>query len=94
MSLQENYRIIMKELSTPTPNRQYLDSIAQEIGRLHVEQQQATIEHFITLSQVCTPEQYEKLQQIFKHNMFRGQRPHDIEPRRMRMTERGNRNTD
>lgn len=92
--LQENYKVIMRELSLPTPNRQYLDSISQEIGRLHVEQQQATIDHFITLSQVCTPEQYEKLQHIFKRNMFRGQGPRDIDQRqrrmRMRMAEREN----
>lgn len=85
MSLQENYRIIMKELSTPSPNRQYLDSIAQEIGRLHVEQQESTIDHFLTLRQVCTPEQYEKLQQIFKRNMFRDSRQPDMVQRRMRM---------
>jgi hypothetical protein len=71
--LRDNYGIIMKELSAPNPNRQYLDSIAQNIGNLHIEQQQATIKHFLALREICSFEQYEKLQEIFKRMMSREQ---------------------
>ena len=32
-SLREQYRLVMRELGSPEPNRQYLDSLSQEIGR-------------------------------------------------------------
>jgi Spy/CpxP family protein refolding chaperone len=71
--LRENYGKIMKELSAPEPNNQYLDSIAKSIGSLHVDQQQATIKHFLSLREICSEDQYEKLQVIFKRMMSREQ---------------------
>lgn len=84
IALRNHYRMIMRELSSEIPNEQFLDSVAVEIGKLHVEQQRATIEHFLTLREVCSLEQYEKLQQIFKHRMFNEPR-RDMEQRRQQM---------
>ena len=72
-SLREQYRLVMRELGSPEPNRQYLDSLSQEIGRLHFEQQQTTIDHFLKVRESCSFEQYQQLQQIFKKMMTRDQ---------------------
>jgi Spy/CpxP family protein refolding chaperone len=84
ISLRDHYRMIMRELSAEIPNEHFLDSVAIEIGRLHMEQQRSTIEHFLTLREVCSFEQYEKLQQIFKRRMFSEPR-RDMEQRRQQM---------
>jgi Spy/CpxP family protein refolding chaperone len=65
-ALRQNYDLIMEELSTASPDKILLDSLAQQIGKLHVEQQRATIDHFLTLQSMCSEEQYQKLQQHFK----------------------------
>ncbi|MDD2278907.1 MAG: periplasmic heavy metal sensor [Bacteroidales bacterium] len=66
IALRQNYELIMEELSTANPDTILLDSLAQQIGKLHVEQQHATIDHFLTLQSMCSEEQYQKLQQHFK----------------------------
>jgi Spy/CpxP family protein refolding chaperone len=91
--LRENYRKIMKELSAPSPNKQFLDSMAITIGNLHVEQQQATIKHFLTLREICTTEQYEKLQVFFKRMMSRDQMQRQEMQQRNRMVRKRIKNT-
>jgi len=66
--------MIMQELDSESPNRVKLDSLAGEIGRLHEQQQLATIEHFTTLREVCSPEQYQNLQKLFRRAMPPNQR--------------------
>jgi Spy/CpxP family protein refolding chaperone len=69
IALQQNYGQIMNELSSPNPDTVLLNSLALQIGKLHVEQQHATIDHFLTLQSICSEEQYKRLQQHFKRRM-------------------------
>lgn len=71
--LHERYRLIMTELSAAEPNNEFLDSVAKDIGKLHTEQQQATIQHFLKLREICSSEQYDQLQHLFKRMMSREQ---------------------
>ncbi|NHB67255.1 Spy/CpxP family protein refolding chaperone [Perlabentimonas gracilis] len=73
-AIQAHHRMIMQELDAENPNRVKLDSLAAEIGHLHEQQQLATIEHFVTLREVCSPEQYQNLQKIFRRAMPQNQR--------------------
>lgn len=73
-ALQKHYRMVMEELSNEVPSRAKLDSLAHEIGKLHEEQQVSTIEHFIELREMCTPEQYQNLQHMFRRGMDRSPR--------------------
>lgn len=69
--LRDRHRLIMKELSSPQPNRDVMDSIADQIAELHYEQQQATIDHLMKLREICTYEQYVQLQHLFMRTMNR-----------------------
>jgi Spy/CpxP family protein refolding chaperone len=88
--IQTNHRLIIDELDKENPDRAKLDSLAIAIGQLHEEQQFATIEHFLTLRESCSPEQYQTLQQLFRRAMPQGQRMlnrdrrHSAEPPRNR----------
>ena len=91
IALRDHYSLIMSELTKNEPQRTLLDSLAHEIGRLHVEQQQATINHFITLRKVCSPEQYDQLQRMFTRGMQNGQRKFELEQRRLHQNRPNNR---
>ncbi|PKP38332.1 MAG: hypothetical protein CVT98_05180 [Bacteroidetes bacterium HGW-Bacteroidetes-15] len=83
--LRDRHHLIVKELSSPEPNREFMDSIANEIAELHFEQQQATIDHFMKLREICSYEQYEQLQHLFRRMMNRDQmKQRDMMPRRNR----------
>lgn len=69
--LREHYRFMMSELSSPNPSRSFLDSMANEIAQLHKQQQLATIEHFLEVREICSPEQYQQLHRFFKRMMSR-----------------------
>ena len=79
IALREKYGAIMGELNSTSSNKALLDSMVKEIGKLHMEQQYATIDHFLTLQSLCSDEQYHKLQQHFMRMMNNEQR-HRREP--------------
>jgi Spy/CpxP family protein refolding chaperone len=64
-ALGDHYKQIMIELGSPEPNEQLLDSLAKQVGILHIDQQRATINHFLSLRKICSFDQYEKLQELF-----------------------------
>jgi Spy/CpxP family protein refolding chaperone len=71
--LNERYRLIMTELSAPEPNNAFLDSVAKDIGKLHTDQQKATIQHFLELREICSLDQSKQLQRLFKRMMSNNQ---------------------
>lgn len=89
-ALLDQYNMIMRELDEKNPDRNRLDSLAREIGRLHFEQQQTTIEHFLSLREVCSPEQFKSMQRMFRRNMSNGSRHREMEQRRQRSERRRN----
>ena len=64
--IRGKYKSIMQELGKPEPNKDALYMMADSIGLLHQEQQKATIEHFLMVREICSYEQFQQLQQLFK----------------------------
>ena len=69
---------MMKELSSNTPDTTKLEQIAEQIGSLHKELKNKTIEHFLEVKKICNPSQEE----MFNNLIRRMERHH--EPRRGR----------
>ena len=72
--IRENYRRTMLELSKDSINSKTLDSLANEIGRLHCKHHQMTVEHFRKVKGIATsPEQQEHFRRMFFRMMDRNQ---------------------
>ncbi|MFW6257365.1 MAG: Spy/CpxP family protein refolding chaperone [Prolixibacteraceae bacterium] len=62
----ERHRIEMiQELGAQNPDHEKLDSITREIGHLHTELKNLTVEYYLGMKQSIDPEQQKKLNEIF-----------------------------
>ena len=62
----ENLRIAMvNEMGETKPDSQKLENISEEIGMLHTRLKNETISYYLSMKEVCTEEQKEKLNEIF-----------------------------
>ena len=62
----ENLRIEMVyEMGRIKPDRKKLEDISEEIGMLHTRLKNETISYYLSMKDVCTDEQKEKLNEIF-----------------------------
>ncbi|MGC9353626.1 MAG: Spy/CpxP family protein refolding chaperone [Mariniphaga sp.] len=62
----ENLRIEMvRELGLENPDTQKLARISEEIGKLHTQLKNETIDYYLAMKKACTDEQQEKLNEIF-----------------------------
>lgn len=62
----ESLRIEMvRELGLKNPDVQKLASISEEIGKLHTQLKNETIDYYLAMKKACTDEQQEKLNEIF-----------------------------
>jgi hypothetical protein len=62
----ESLRIEMvRELGLKNPDVQKLASISEEIGKLHTQLKNETIDYYLAMKKACTEEQQEKLNEIF-----------------------------
>jgi hypothetical protein len=72
---------VADELGSTEPNEQVLDSLTRQIGALHARQQEITIDHFMGLREVCSPEQQVHLKKMLirmlNHNPMMRDMPHD-----------------
>lgn len=72
---------VADELGSSEPSKQILDSLSKRIGYLHERQQEITIDHFIKLREVCSPEQQVHLKKMLirmlNHNPMMRDMPHD-----------------
>ncbi len=57
---------MLDEFVKEDPSRKKLDKIAGDIGDLHYRLKMETIDHFLQMKKLCTPEQQEHLNHIFK----------------------------
>ena len=60
---------MLDELAKESPDKEKLTVIAEEIGNLHTELKQATIDLYLQMKSICTEDQQTKLYQIF-HSML------------------------
>jgi Asp-tRNA(Asn)/Glu-tRNA(Gln) amidotransferase B subunit len=62
----ESLRIEMvRELGLEDPDTHKLASISEEIGKLHTQLKNETIDYYLAMKKACTDEQQEKLNEIF-----------------------------
>ena len=60
---------MLEELAASQPDKDKLENIAREIGDLHTELKETTIDFYLQMKSICTVEQQTKLYQIF-HSML------------------------
>jgi Spy/CpxP family protein refolding chaperone len=81
----ENLRISMvNEMGRTNPDQQKLEDISEEIGELHTMLKNETIKYYLSMKEVCTDEQKEKLNELFMSVL---QQNEDV-----RLPQRGRRN--
>ncbi len=63
--MQINRNKLIAELGRKNSDTIYLHMLSKEIGNMHTDLKHLTFEYYLELKNVCTPEQKEKLFQIF-----------------------------
>jgi Spy/CpxP family protein refolding chaperone len=58
-------RSMVNELARPEPDMKKVEEITTEIGLLHRDLKQETAAYYLDLKKVCTPEQQERLKEMF-----------------------------
>ena len=66
VSLDEKRKEMLTELQKENPDQQKLDQIAVEIGNLHRDLKKVTIQYFLNIKKICSPEQQVKLNKLFR----------------------------
>jgi hypothetical protein len=56
---------MIQELGSKNPDKEKLANIAENIGKLHTELKNVTIQYYLSMKENCTEEQEEKLYAIF-----------------------------
>ncbi len=64
-NLEELRVNMINEMGTSSPSEEKLNSITDDIGRLHTELKKITIQYCLDMKEVCDTDQQEKLNQIF-----------------------------
>lgn len=64
--LQEVNSEIIDQLRQEDPDTVYLNELSEKTGRLHTQLKQTTINHFMALRTVCTPEQALRLSGVLQ----------------------------
>ncbi|HOP04852.1 MAG TPA: periplasmic heavy metal sensor [Tenuifilaceae bacterium] len=80
--IRSTYQQTMMELANDEPNEDILDSLSNEIARLHKENHQITIDHFKRVKNVCSGDQQECLRRMF-FRMMPMDENHNIRSQRM-----------
>lgn len=57
---------MLNEMSAENPDRKKLNTLVEEAGKYHQLIKHETVEHFMDLREVCTPEQQQKLSYIYQ----------------------------
>lgn len=57
---------MVDELGKPEPDRELLNSLTKEIGELHTQLKNATIDYYLDMKIICDESQKVKLNEIFK----------------------------
>jgi hypothetical protein len=56
---------MVKEMGTQNPSQKELDSISDDIGKLHSDLKKATIQYYLKMKAICDENQQLKLNEIF-----------------------------
>jgi len=64
--LCSNRRLLLKELSQNTPDKEAINKLTLRIGHLHTALKRQTVNHLLNIKKVCTQDQQEKLRILFE----------------------------
>lgn len=64
--LCSNRRLLLKEISKPTYNKEKVYEITMRIGHLHTALKRQTVNHLLNIKKVCDEEQKNKLMVLFE----------------------------
>ncbi len=64
--MQIKRKEMITELAKEKPDIPMLKDIARNIGDMHTELKELTIEYYLGMKEICTPEQEEKLYKLFE----------------------------
>lgn len=64
-SINIQKELMFKELQSKNPDTIKLNTISKEIGLLHTQLKEATVQFYLSLAKVCNTEQKEKMNEIF-----------------------------
>jgi Spy/CpxP family protein refolding chaperone len=68
-TIQEKKLEMLNEFTTENPDTARLYKITHEIGNLHADMRRLSIDHFMSVKKICTPEQKVKLLDLFRNMM-------------------------
>jgi Spy/CpxP family protein refolding chaperone len=66
LSLDDKRKEMLTELQKEHPDQKKLNEIAVEIGNLHSDLKMVTIQYFLNIKKICSPEQQVKLNKLFR----------------------------
>lgn len=72
--LADKRQQMLDELAAEKSDTTLLNGLSDSIGALHSELKKATYAYYLEFKRICTPDQQEKLHDIF-NNMFEGEMP-------------------
>lgn len=64
--MAEQRDLIVSELTKENPDTTYLSELTYIYGQLHSQMKMETIDHLLSLKEICSPEQQEELYLMFK----------------------------
>ena len=64
--IKEKRRLLYVELAKEETDLESLNKIADEIGLLHAELKKLSVNHYISMKEICSPKQQEELYKMFK----------------------------
>jgi Spy/CpxP family protein refolding chaperone len=68
-SIQEKKLEMLNEFTSENPDTAKLYKITHEIGNLHADMRRLSIDHFMSIKKICTPDQKAKLLDLFRNIM-------------------------
>ena len=62
----EKQSVLFEEIHKDNPDSLLINTLLNELGKLHVELQNEALQHYKSLQNICTPEQKKKLKVLYK----------------------------
>lgn len=76
--LRQKKIMMMDEFSKPETDSTTLNKLALETGHLHTQLKLLTIDHLLDLKKICTPEQFQFLEGVFRKKIMEDE-PKDVQ---------------
>jgi len=72
----EENKVLYDEITNENPDLNVIDSLLEDMGKLHIQLYQNNINHYNELKMLCDDKQIEKLNEFYKEIMFQQKKGH------------------